>query len=130
MARSTKQWKRIPKDEKKAIEKYHALVAEMACVVTGKRPVTLHHCHGGSLADIGITRGMSQRPSDWLVIPIIMDLHVGPQGIDGGKGVRSWEAEHGAQLDHLIDLQLKLGIDLFTLAGYDWTRHVEKGVPS
>jgi len=118
VSRSTKQWKRKPLRERKAIMAYHSMLAEMACVVTGKRPVTLHHCHGGSLADAGINRGMSQRPSDWLVIPIIMDLHVGPQGIDGGKGVRSWEAEHGTQMDHLLALQEKLNIQLFTLAGY------------
>jgi len=118
MARSTKQWKRIPLRERKAIEQYHALVAEMPCIVTGMRPVTLHHCHSGSLADAGINRGKSQRPSDWLVIPIILDLHVGPQGIDGSKGVRSWEAEHGTQMSHLLALQEKVGIDLFTLAGY------------
>lgn len=118
MSRSTKQWKRIPLQERKDIRAYHNMLAEMACVVTGKRPVTLHHCHGGSLADAGITRGMSQRPSDWLVIPIIMDLHVGPHGIDGGKGVRSWESEHGTQMDHLLALQEKLDIDLFVLAGH------------
>jgi hypothetical protein len=118
MARSTKAWKRIPLAERKAIAAYHNLVGDMACVVTGKRPVTLHHCHGGSLADAGINRGMGQRPSDWLVIPIIADLHVGPKGIDGGKGVRSWEAEHGTQLNHLMALQKCLGIDLFTLAGF------------
>ena len=118
MARKTKQWKRIPLRERQAISQYHEILADMPCVVTGKRPVTLHHCHSGSMADAGINRGLSQRPSDWLVIPIIMDLHVGPQGIDGDKGVRSWEAEHGTQMDHLRSLQKKLGIDLFTLAGY------------
>lgn len=118
MSRSTKAWKRIPLQERKAIAAYHNLIGDMACVVTGKRPVTLHHCHGGSLADIGINRGMGQRPSDWLVIPIIADLHIGPHGIDGGKGVRSWEAEHGTQLDHLLSIQKLLNIEIFTLAGF------------
>jgi len=113
MNRSTKAWKRLTADQKKAIRAHLTAVADLPCVVTGRFPATLHHCHGGSLADAGINRGAGQRPSDWLTIPIIADLHTGNNGIDYGKGVRSWEAEHGAQMDHLKTVSEWLGYDVF-----------------
>lgn len=113
MSRSNKAWKRISLDERKAILAHHDRVRELPCVVTGRHGVTLHHCHSGSLGDSGINRGMSQRPSDWLVIPIIADLHVGPKGIDGQIGVRSWERENGMQIDHLKTVCRELGYNVF-----------------
>lgn len=112
MNRSTKAWKRLPLSERKAINAHLEAVAELPCVVTGRFPATLHHCHSGSLAEAGFNRGGSQRPSDWLVIPLILELHVG-NGIDGGKGVLTWEAEHGTQMDHLKTVSEWLGYDVF-----------------
>lgn len=119
MNRSTKAWKRIPLNERKAIARHQALVRSMPCVVTGSSNVTLHHCHSGSLREAGITRGVGQRPSDWLVIPITLDLHIGNGGIDGSKGVISWEKEHGTQMDHLKKVFQQVGYNGFHIAGYD-----------
>jgi len=116
MNRSTKAWKRLPLAERKAIAAHITAVANLPCVVTGHFPATVHHCHSGSLADAGINRGAGQRPSDWFTIPIIADLHTGNGGIDGSKGVRSWEAEHGTQMDHLKTVSGWLGYDVFERA--------------
>lgn len=118
MNRSTKAWKRIPLAERKAIDKHHELVRSLPCVVTGRSDVTLHHCHSGSLGDNGIKRGGSQRPSDWLVIPLVLELHVG-NGIDGSIGVRTWEQQNGTQMDHLKSVFQQLGYNGFKVAGYE-----------
>lgn len=122
MNRNTREWKRKPLLERKTIEALHDAIAQMPCVVTGRTPSTVHHCHSGSLADIGINRGASQRPNDFLVIPLAFDFHVGNQGIDAGVGVRTWEQRYGTQVDHLKRVCKRLGVNLFELAGYD---HVE-----
>ncbi|MDP2141312.1 MAG: hypothetical protein Q8L20_10920 [Gammaproteobacteria bacterium] len=119
MNRSTKAWKRLPLRERKAIAAHHDAVRQMPCVVTGMRDVTLHHCHSGSMSDAGINRGVGQRPSDWLVIPILLDLHVGPDGIDGNRGVISWEKAYGAQFEHLKTVSRAVGYNVFHAAGYD-----------
>lgn len=123
MNRSTKAWRRLSPLEKKAIAAHLQAVASLPCAVTGRTGVTLHHCHGGSMSQNGIHRGVSQRPSDWLVIPIVLELHVGPEGIDGSKGVESWEREHGPQFEHLKKLSQRLGYNVFELAGHNV--HVE-----
>lgn len=119
MSRSTKAWKRLPLEERKAIALHHKRVRSMGCVVTGRPDVTLHHCHSGSLSDAGIRRGAGQRPSDWLVIPITLDLHIGNGGIDGSMGVKTWEKTHGTQMKHLISVFQQLGYNGFKKAGID-----------
>lgn len=119
MNRRTKAQKRIDPQEFKALKQHHELVRSMRCVVTGRSDVTLHHCHSGSMSDSGITRGTGQRPSDWLVIPITLDLHIGNGGIDGSMGVRTWEREHGTQMDHLKSVFQQLGYNGFKVAGYE-----------
>jgi len=118
MNRSTKAWKRIPLRERKAIEAHHNAVRQLPCVVTGRHDVTLHHCHSGSLGEAGIKRGVGQRPSDWLVIPLALELHIG-DGIDGGTGVKTWEAQHGTQMDHLKTICRQVGYNVFHAAGHD-----------
>lgn len=59
-------------------------VASLGCIVTGG-PATLHHVHGGSCKEAGIHKGMGQKTSDWLVIPLCPLLHQHPpEGIDAG----------------------------------------------
>jgi len=105
--------------ERKVIAAHLNALAQLPCVVTGQSPVTLHHCHGGSLKDAGIHRGKSQRPSDFLVIPIVEQLHTGALGIDGGLGVRTWEFRFGRQMDHLHKISRFMEINVFALSGYD-----------
>ena len=121
MARAnTKAWKRIPLEERKAIEAHEKRLRELPCAASRTfYQITLHHCHGGSLKDIGYHVGGGQKASDWLQIPLTSDLHVGDGGIDGagGIGVPTWEAEHGAQVDMLKWICRELGVNVFEKAG-------------
>lgn len=98
--------------------KHMEAVRQMPCVVTKRSPVTLHHCHGGSLTEEfpRLGRGGAQRTSDYLVIPITADIHVGHMGIDGSLGVRAWEEIFGRQTDLLRKVSEHLGYDVFELA--------------
>ena len=65
----------------------------------------------------GFTRGMGQKPSDWLVIPLTIELHsMGPHAIDGGFGVESWEAVYGRQADFLDQISDLFGVDVWEMA--------------
>lgn len=89
-------------------------------MVTHRRPVTLHHCHGGSIAEVGIRRGVSQKTSDWLVIPLDAEFHVGRWGIDSGQPwltVEEWERLFGSQVLHLDTVSRALGINVWKLSG-------------
>ena len=119
MNRNTKARKRLTLLERKALDAHWEVLGDFPCIVTGNRGVTLHHCHGGSMKDAGIHRGMGQRPSDWLVIPIIDDLHTGARGIDSGMGVLTWEERFGTQMHHLRKISRLPGYNVFELAGYD-----------
>ena len=57
-------------------------VAGLGCILCrhldlGETPATLHHVREG--------QGMSQRASDWLVIPLCKEHHQGKTGIHGGQ---------------------------------------------
>jgi len=57
-------------------------VAALGCILCrhqglGETPATLHHVREG--------QGMSQRASDWLVIPLCKEHHQGKSGIHGGQ---------------------------------------------
>jgi len=99
----------------------------MPCAVSGLIPVTLHHCHGGSMAEAGINRGVSQKPSDWLIIPLAARYHTGEFGIDSGHpvwgDVEMWEEQFGSQMDLLTDVCVNVGINVFRRAGYDYTNY-------
>lgn len=98
------------------IKEHRRNVGQLRCVVSGRPDPTLHHCKGGSLADAGYHSGMAQRGvSEALIIPLDARYHTGPDGIDYGVGVRSWEERFGAQMDHLEDVGEQLGYDLFQL---------------
>lgn len=79
--------------------KHLAAVAKLVCVVSGKRPVTVHHC---------FTK-MGCRKDDNLVIPLHWDFHLGPEGIDGKRmSKRQWEAKYGSEESHLQTVALLL----------------------
>ena len=86
------------------------------CFVSRRTPVVLHHCCGGSMAERGIHRGMGQKVSDWLCLPLNPDYHTGQYGIHT-LGVQTWEEMFGTQAELLDQLGLRLGYDLFELAG-------------
>lgn len=98
-----------------AIREHWDRVAELGCLLSGG-PATLHHCHGGSLREIGIHKGFGQKTNDFLVIPIAQRFHTGEFGIDV---IPVWEWEHrfGTQVGHLDDLCRTLGYSVWELAG-------------
>ena len=97
---------------------HHRAVRQMPCVVTRRLPVTLHHCHGGSMTeeDPHLMRGKAQKVSDYLVIPVVADLHYGNMGIDGFGGVKGWEELWGRQTDFLRKVSEHVGYDVVKLA--------------
>jgi len=93
-------------------------VAALGCVVSGRPEPTLHHVHGGSCVTAGIHKGFGQKTSDWLVIPLAHDYHVGRFGIDSGNmSVKEWEGHFGSQIDHLVAVSRRLGYNVFLKAG-------------
>lgn len=54
-------------------------VADLPCVVCGDDGVQLHHIREG--------QGMSQRASNWLVVPLCPPCHTGPAGVHGDKSM-------------------------------------------
>lgn len=102
------------------IKRHWSLVAELGCVVCRSTDVTLHHAHGGSM--IGIAgRGVGQKTSDWLVIPLSVRYHTGEYGIDLGMGrfttVDEWERAFGSQMYHLYWVSWQLCYSVFARAG-------------
>ena len=69
---------------------YKSRVASLGCILCrhfdlGETPATLHHVREG--------QGMSQRASDWLVIPLCKEHHQGKTGIHGGEFYRRWKMD-------------------------------------
>lgn len=96
---------------------------QLACCVSGRKPVSLHHTRGGSIATNlfgGPGGGQKQNPA--LQIPLHPEFHyAGKEGIDAqvGGGVKSWEARYGLQTNHLASTSRLLRYSLWTLA-WSW----------
>ena len=100
------------------IQLYHKIIRELGCCISGSPDPTLHHCHGGSMRQFGQLRGIGQKVSDWLVIPLHSVYHsMGQFAIDGSYGVRRWESTFGTQVYWLDWCREHTGIDPFTMAG-------------
>lgn len=98
------------------IRRHWGRVAKLGCVLTGAPNPTIHHIHGGSCKDVGLHRSMGRKGSDWLVIPLAFDYHVGRYGIDaGGMSVIEWERKFGTQVSMLDKVCLALNQNLWTL---------------
>lgn len=91
-------------------------VRGMRCVVSSRPDgIELHHCHGGSISRAGIRRGLGQRTSDWLVIPLHWEYHTGqydPEAI----GIDKWEMLFGEQVEHLRTVSRFVGYDVLERA--------------
>lgn len=96
------------------LRRHWSAVAAMGCMVTGA-PATLHHAHGGSVKGRGFHRSTGRKTSDWLVIPLSFDLHVGSEGIDR-IGVKRWEAKYGTQAEMLDEIARRTGVDVWAKA--------------
>lgn len=66
---------------------------------------------------IGVHKGMGQKTSDWLCIPLAARYHTGCDGIDAGVGVATWEARFGTQVEHLDAICRRLGYNVWHRAG-------------
>jgi hypothetical protein len=110
------------------ISRHWTRVARLNCCVTHEPNPTIHHCHGGSLRDIGLHKGFGEKTNDWLVIPLTARLHSGgPQGIDAGQiTVREWEELFGEQVYFLEWVSRQLGVNVFQRAGFT---HAVPGIP-
>ena len=102
------------------ISRHEKNLRQLRCVVSERSPVTLHHCHGGSMLVLFENPGMGERACAYLQIPLHMDYHTGTFGIDAGtgtfKGVREWEAAFGTQTEHLTEVSGLLGYDVIASA--------------
>jgi hypothetical protein len=102
------------------IRRHWDRLREMGCIVTGRPDPTIHHCHGGSMRDLGIQKGIGLKTSDWLVIPLAAELHsIGPNAIDGAMGVKDWEYLYGSQVEYIDEVCRRIGIDVWVNAGIE-----------
>lgn len=58
------------------VTEWKSRVAELGCLIC-RAPAMLHHVREG--------QGMSQRASDWLVVPLCREHHQGRSGIHSGR---------------------------------------------
>jgi len=97
------------------IKRHWDRVADLGCIVCLAKPATIHHCHGGSLKEIGLHRAVGRKTSDWLVIPLCVVHHVGKYGADSTVVVR-WERRYWTQVELLGWVSERLGIDVIAKA--------------
>lgn len=71
------------------------------------------------MVEVGVHRAIGRKNSDWLVIPLHADYHVGRFGIDSGMGVIAWERRFGRQVDMLDRVCRELNVNAWVPAGID-----------
>lgn len=74
--------------------RYLAWLKEQPCVVTGQRPVDVHHLIGHGL------RATGRKTTDWLAIPLALHLHRDSAEAIHVIGCKEWERRYGSQLEH------------------------------
>jgi len=110
--------------QKISVTRHEKNLRELRCAVAMSRFITLHHCHAGSMRDLGPEfrgPGMGEKNNPFLQIPLEFKYHVGHLGIDSGYGVQSWELEFGTQMKHLQWVNDQLSYDIFEQAKL-WSR--------
>jgi len=91
---------RLTPAEKRAGKAHMARVAQLPCVITGLKPVEVHHCFCG--------RFSGRKANDFQVIPLYILKHrIGPEAIHNNK--RAWERANGMDYEYLdvVDEMLK-----------------------
>lgn len=99
------------------IKRHWGRVAKIRCIIRNSPNPTMHHCKSGSMTEIIGLKGVGMKTSDWLVLPLAWDLHLGAEGIDSGMGVLTWEAKYGTQVSHLDNLCHLLDYNVWEKAG-------------
>lgn len=104
---------------KSEIRHHWQRVRDLGCILTSTPDPTLHHCKGGSMRPF-VQKGMGQKTSDWLVIPIAWPYHTGVFGIDSGQPsltVDVWEELFGSQVELLDEVSRRIGVNVWEKAG-------------
>lgn len=85
------------KDKAERDEAYLKFVRSLPCCITGESPVQAHHLvgHGESV--------MGSKCSDYYTIPLSPRVHSELHN----HGFKSWEAQHGSQVLHVMRTQRK-----------------------
>ncbi|MBI4002757.1 MAG: hypothetical protein HY348_13370 [Nitrospira defluvii] len=86
------------------VQDWKSRVAELGCSLCWHNdqagtPATLHHVREG--------QGMSQRSSDWLVVPLCKEHHQGKTGIHGAMFYHRWKLDEMDLLAMTIQQVLK-----------------------
>lgn len=90
----------------------------LPCMVSDTdQQIELHHCHGGSMKEIRLLRGISVKTNPFLQIPLNHRYHTG-QFNPEAMGMVTWEKRFGTQMSHLGRLEDLLGYNPFVQAGY------------
>ncbi|MDX1810440.1 MAG: hypothetical protein R3240_00710 [Gammaproteobacteria bacterium] len=104
---------------------YHESLRNLGCVVCRTiHDIEIHHTLSGSMSEHGINVGKGQKNNNWLVIPLCKNHHTGNEAIH--RGVKTWEAKHGTQLEFLKTLSEFFGIDVFEKAGYKYDSELDR----
>jgi len=102
------------------VSRHEKNLRQMRCVVSmNPMRITLHHCHSGSMIDLGPAfqnPGMGERNNPFFQIPMLLKYHTGQQGIDGSMGVKTWEKTFGSQVGFLHEINGQLEYDLWEQA--------------
>ena len=105
---------------------YHEKLKSLGCVICQTQTtLCLHHVLGGSVARVGIDKGLALKVSDWLVLPLCLNHHVGNEGIHQ-IGVLTWENKFGSQLHYLKTIGNIFELNLFELAGYSYDSKLDR----
>lgn len=103
-----------------SVSRHEKNLRQMRCIVSmNPMRITLHHCHSGSMMDLGPAfqnPGMGERNNPFFQIPILLKYHTGQQGIDGSMGVKTWEKIFGSQVGFLHEVNGQLDYDLWEQA--------------
>lgn len=103
----------MKKKSKRIIRSRRDLIGRLPCIVSGRRPVVLHHCSGGSMKTIGVHAAMAMKVHDRYIIPLHPDFHTGDYGIHT-LGVETWEKKFGTQLRLLSRVEELLNESLYS----------------
>ena len=102
-----------------SVSQHEKNLRELRCVVSDMYPVTLHHCHGGSMTELGPhlpNPGMGEKANPFFQIPLLLKFHTGDQGIDGAIGLAEWEAFFGTQVEFLWEVNSNLDYNIWEQA--------------
>lgn len=111
-----------------AVSKHEKNLRGLRCCVSRNPFITLHHCHGGSMKQMGWHVGVGQKQNPFLQIPLSWMYHIGDHGIDR-IGVKTWEEQYGRQWDKLIWVNDQLPYNIFEQA-VRWETANRKSQPS